>query len=230
MMADSNVSINYKRVEWQDGLTPLNEENLNMMDQGIYDLDKSLGAAEADISLLKKTTVCQQQRIDNINTLIEQGKVIKSFETSKTGLTTTIKVIFVDETSQSFEVTDGVTPVIESAAGSNIDVVGTPTVTQTNNGNTTIFTFDYLKGVQGDVGPQGPQGEKGNKGSKGDTGATGNGVASISKTSTEGLVDTYTITYTDGTTSTFTVTNGKDGKDGATGESGSDASITWNEF
>lgn len=53
--------------------------------------------------------------------------------------------------------------------------------------------------------PKGPQG------STGQTGATGNGIASIEKTSTVGLVDTYTITYTNGTTSTFTVTNGQDG-------------------
>lgn len=52
------------------------------------------------------------------------------------------------------------------------------------------------------------------------TGATGNGIASIAKTSTSGLVDTYTITYTDGTTSTFTVTNGEDGQDGAPGAAG----------
>ena len=36
----------------------------------------------------------------------------------------------------------------------------------------------------------------------------GNGIRSITKTSTSGLVDTYTITYTDNTTTTFTVTNG----------------------
>ena len=40
-------------------------------------------------------------------------------------------------------------------------------------------------------------------------GETGNGIASIEKTSSSGLVDTYTITYTNGTTDTFTVTNGK---------------------
>ena len=34
------------------------------------------------------------------------------------------------------------------------------------------------------------------------------GIKEIKKTSTSGLVDTYTITLTDGTTSTFTVTNG----------------------
>ncbi len=38
-------------------------------------------------------------------------------------------------------------------------------------------------------------------------------VLSIEKTGTDGLVDTYTITYTDGRTSTFTITNGKDGND-----------------
>ena len=48
-------------------------------------------------------------------------------------------------------------------------------------------------------------------------GAEGRGIASIVKTSTSGLVDTYTITYTDNTTSTFTVTNGAQGEDGAPG-------------
>lgn len=41
--------------------------------------------------------------------------------------------------------------------------------------------------------------------------AQGNGISSIAKTSTAGLVDTYTITYDDGQTSTFAVTNGADG-------------------
>ena len=42
-------------------------------------------------------------------------------------------------------------------------------------------------------------------------GLDGVGIASIEKTSTSGLVDTYTITYTDGDTDTFTVTNGEEG-------------------
>ena len=54
-------------------------------------------------------------------------------------------------------------------------------------------------------------GAKGDKGDKGDTGDTGNGIQSVTKTSTSGLVDTYTILYTNGTTSTFAVTNGEDG-------------------
>ena len=39
-------------------------------------------------------------------------------------------------------------------------------------------------------------------------GETGNGVASVELTSTVGLVKTYTITFTDDTTTTFTVTDG----------------------
>lgn len=47
-------------------------------------------------------------------------------------------------------------------------------------------------------------------------GLDGVGITSIEKTGTSGLVDTYTITYTDGETETFNVTNGMDGEDGAT--------------
>lgn len=36
----------------------------------------------------------------------------------------------------------------------------------------------------------------------------GNGIVSVEKTGSEGVVDTYTITFTDGTTETFTITNG----------------------
>lgn len=48
-------------------------------------------------------------------------------------------------------------------------------------------------------------------------GNDGKGIASIAKTGTSGLVDTYTITYTDGTTSTFSVTNGQKGDSGDDG-------------
>ena len=39
-------------------------------------------------------------------------------------------------------------------------------------------------------------------------------IDTVAKTNTVGKVDTYTITYNDGSTSTFDVTNGADGKDG----------------
>lgn len=51
-------------------------------------------------------------------------------------------------------------------------------------------------------------------------GETGSSIKSIGKTATDGLVDTYTVTMTDGSKSEFTVTNGKDGADFDTFEIG----------
>lgn len=58
------------------------------------------------------------------------------------------------------------------------------------------------------------------------------GISTIAKTSSSGtnpVVDTYTITYADGTSSTFTVTNGlkgDTGSQGVQGPAGADATIT----
>lgn len=46
---------------------------------------------------------------------------------------------------------------------------------------------------------------------QGEKGDAGRGISKIEKTATNGLIDTYTITYTDSTTSTFEITNGADG-------------------
>lgn len=66
------------------------------------------------------------------------------------------------------------------------------------------------------VGPQGPQGETGERGEDGIS------IVSVDLTSSDGLVDIYTITYSDGTTSNFIVTNGKDGEQGIQGIPGQD--------
>ena len=66
------------------------------------------------------------------------------------------------------------------------------------------------------VGSQGPQGETGERGEDGVS------IISVDLTSSDGLVDIYTITYSDGTTSNFVVTNGKDGEQGIQGIPGQD--------
>lgn len=66
----------------------------------------------------------------------------------------------------------------------------------------------------------GADGADGANGTNGTNGQNGRGITSISKTGTNGNVDTYTITYTDGTTSVFTITNGVDGNDGSNGADG----------
>lgn len=56
-------------------------------------------------------------------------------------------------------------------------------------------------------------------------GQEGQSIKEIKKTSTNGFVDTYTITLTDGTTSTFTVKNGEKGDTGPQGEKGEKGDI-----
>lgn len=75
-------------------------------------------------------------------------------------------------------------------------------------------------------GPAGPEGPPGADGEDGATGAPGRGILTIERTSgtgAPGTVDTYTITYTDLTTSTFTVRNGADGTGGGSGSSLADS-------
>ena len=104
---------------------------------------------------------------------------------------------------------------VQATGANGTDGVGIKSVAVNEEGkliitltDDTIIDCGNVKGEQGTVGPQGPQGED------------GNGISSIDKTSSEGLVDTYTITFTDGTTTTFTVTNGKDGQNGEQGIQG----------
>lgn len=71
-----------------------------------------------------------------------------------------------------------------------------------------------IVGIKGDTGPTGPSGAQGEKGKDGVS------IQNIEKTSTSGSVDTYTITYSDGSTSTFKVTNCVDGNQGIQGVKG----------
>ena len=78
-------------------------------------------------------------------------------------------------------------------------------------GDTGLQGLKGDKGDKGDTGLQGEQGIQGIQGIQGEKGDTGNGIQSIALTSTVGKVKTYTITFTDLTTTTFTVTDGADG-------------------
>lgn len=62
---------------------------------------------------------------------------------------------------------------------------------------------------------------------KGEAGAS---IKSIYKTASDGLVDTYTVKMTDGTESTFYVTNGRDGEKGAKGDTGNALSVPVSGF
>lgn len=87
------------------------------------------------------------------------------------------------------------------------------------SGKKETSTLDVMNGVNGKNGKDGI-GVKGDPGTNGSDGADGIGITSVAKTKTEGLVDTYTITFTDGSTFNYDVTNGKDGKDGSGSSTG----------
>lgn len=81
----------------------------------------------------------------------------------------------------------------------------------------TSYTTDSIRGAKGD---------KGDTGSKGDKGTS---IRSVTKTGTSGLVDTYTITYDDNTTSTFTVTNGQNATVEVTSDTDGDYRLTFTD-
>ena len=78
---------------------------------------------------------------------------------------------------RTFVTSQGYIKNVTAAAGSDINTVGTPSVTVTNSGTTSTLTFHKLKGAtgatgpKGDTGPQGPKGDTGPQGPKGETGA-----------------------------------------------------------
>ena len=82
------------------------------------------------------------------------------------------------------------------------------------NGNWFVYDFTTQQYTDTNIkaqGPQGPQGIQGLPGEDGTNGTDGVGIVSITKTATQGLVDTYTVLLTNGQTYTFTVTNGQNG-------------------
>ena len=76
--------------------------------------------------------------------------------------------------------------------------------------------------IQNDSTTDGRDGVDGKDGKDGVNGKDGVGISKIEKTGTNGNVDTYSISLTDGTVYDFTVTNGVNGKDGIDGIDGVD--------
>lgn len=124
------------------------------------------------------------------------GVGIKSVtKTGTVGKKNTYQVVLTDDTvALTFDITDGA----DGANGSDGDDGVSVTNAAVDNTGHLIITLS--EGEPIDAGYV--------------IGDEGRGVSSIAKTSTEGLVDTYTITYSDDTTETFTVTNGATGATG----------------
>ena len=122
----------------------------------------------------------------------DDGRGIESIElTSSEGLVDTYTITYSDGTTSTFTITNG--------KDGDIEITGSIDLKIGENGNWFI------------------NGEDTGVNSKGEDGRS---IVSIEKTSSFGNIDTYTITYSDGTTSTFTISNGKDGEKGDKGDTG----------
>ena len=143
-------------------------------------------------------------------------------------LTMCLMIVFVG-CSQS----NSIVSIEKTGSSGNID---TYTITY-SDGSTSYFTV--TNGVDGEQGIQGIPGKDGHTpiitiGENGNwfidgidsnqtaIGKNGNSIVAIEKTGTNDNIDTYTITYSDGSTSYFTVTNGVDGEQGIQGIPGKD--------
>lgn len=137
----------------------------------------------------------------------DQGKsILAIFPISRNHGVTVYSIFYSDGSTDSFTIQDGVdgNQGIQGLPGEN---GYTPVITIGSNGHW------FIDGEDTGITARGPKGEKGEQ---------GNSIVSIEKISTSGNVDTYRITYSDGTTSTFTVTNGENGDQGIQGIQGED--------
>ena len=103
----------------------------------------------------------------------------------------TYTILYSDNKTDIFKVTNG-TNGLQGIQGETGKDGHSPVITIQNG-------YWYIDGVNTSVLAEGIKGD------------TGKGISSIEKSSTEGLVDTYTITFSNGETTTYSVTNGKDG-------------------
>lgn len=176
----------FQRIFWHNNTTPaINEDNLNAMSKAIDDIDDRVIALGTDVIEVVPQI---QSYLDQAEDLYEAMELLSQNppyigSNGHWYVWDTNTSAFVDSGVDA-SITVDIADITMIAEGSQ------PYVTNTGTDTDPVFHL-YL--------PRSPKGD------------TGNGIANIAKTGTQGLVDTYTITMTDGTTYTFTVTNGQNG-------------------
>lgn len=178
----------YNLIIWHNDTTPaVNESNLNAMSEALDNIDDRV----IELGGYVLETVPEIQNLVNALEQLSQNPPYIGANGNW----------YVFDTNTETYVDSGVdasiTITIADVTAINPDA--TPYVTNTGTNTDPIFHLFI------------PRGQPGQNGEDGADGQDGNGIVSITKTSTSGNVDTYTILYTNGTTDTFTVTNGTGG-------------------
>ena len=152
---------------------------------------------------------------------VSDGSSIASIEkTSTEGLVDTYTITLTDGSTTTFTVTNGAQgergpagpqgP--EGPAGATGNGIASITL-YSESGLQKTYRITFTNGQHFDFvvtdGKDGVDGKDGKDGQDGAQGPAGNGIASITKTGSTGLVDHYRITFTDGTHFDYDVTNGE---------------------
>ena len=94
-------------------------------------------------------------------------------------ITNTANQLPTSDAVRTFVTSQGYIKNVSAAAGSDINTVGTPSVTVTNSGTTSTLTFHQLKGATGATGPKGDTGATGPKGETGAAAGFGTPTATV---------------------------------------------------
>lgn len=174
----------FQRIIWHNNTTPaINEDNLNAMSKAIDDIDNRVILIGDDVVTVIPQIQAYLEQAESIVEAVEELSQNPPYIGANGNwyvFDTTLEAY--KDSGVDASITVDIADITMIAEGAQ------PYVTNTGTSTDPIFHL-FL--------PRSPQG------------ATGNGIANIAKTGTQGLVDTYTITMTDGTTYTFTVTNGQ---------------------
>ena len=176
----------YTLIVWHNNTAPaLNEDNLNAMSEALDAIDTRVVEIAGDVIEVVpriQDYLAQAQALEEALELLSRNPPYIGANGNW--------YVFNTETLQYEDSGVDASITVSIADITMIAVNAQPYVTNTGTNTDPVFHL-YI--------PRSPQGE------------TGNGIDRIAKTATSGLVDTYTVYYTDGTTWTYTVTNGQSG-------------------
>ena len=241
----------YQKQTWVDGVTPLDAEHLNHMEQGISQLSEEIVTTSeskvaahntgtdthSDIRLLIQGLTDRLNALaDSDDTTLDQlsevvayiksnRSLIEAITTSKVSVADIVNNLTTNVSNKPLSAAQGVVikTLIDALRNDKLDA------SELNNAVNTALAqakasgeFDGAEGKDGQDGTPGKDGSPGKDGKPGKDGVSIQSVVQTTTSTEDGGINVVTVTKTDGTSSTFTVKNGSKGSTGDPGPAGAD--------